>query len=207
MSMLKNVAWVEKLHRLFECTLISFKCQSIRSKVHCTNKTLHNESLKKRYSSLGSVCNVREEYDTPQSLFTPWETFNVRIYQKNIFTIDYNVHLSTADLPYHSRSMSRSHSLIWNIGNRPRVLIVCTWLDLDWNQMLYDPPKIGWSLVAVSNFDDRSTNLSISSRNKFLNSCNLPVNSIRWIVFELHNISNWDFLNGISFVSCIWLFT
>ena len=34
------------MHRLCEYTLISFKCQSIRSKVHCTNKTLHNEWLK-----------------------------------------------------------------------------------------------------------------------------------------------------------------
>ena len=34
----------QKKHRLCEYTLISFKCQSIRSKVHCTNKTLHNES-------------------------------------------------------------------------------------------------------------------------------------------------------------------
>ena len=53
MSMLKNVAWVEKLHRLCEYTLISFKCQSIRSKVHCTNKTLHNESLKNVTVHLG----------------------------------------------------------------------------------------------------------------------------------------------------------
>ena len=53
MSMLKNVAWVEKLHRSCEYTSISFKCQSIRSKVHCTNKTLHNESQKNVTVHLG----------------------------------------------------------------------------------------------------------------------------------------------------------
>ena len=41
------------MHRLCEYTLISFKCQSIRSKVHCTNKTLHNESLKNVTVQLG----------------------------------------------------------------------------------------------------------------------------------------------------------
>ena len=41
------------MHRLCEYTLISFKCQSIRSKVHCTNKTLHNESLKNVTVHLG----------------------------------------------------------------------------------------------------------------------------------------------------------
>ena len=41
------------MHRLSEYTLISFKCQSIRSKVHCTNKTLHNESLKNVTVQLG----------------------------------------------------------------------------------------------------------------------------------------------------------
>ena len=44
---------LEKLHRLCEYTLISFKCQSIRSKVHGTNKTLHNESLKNVTVQLG----------------------------------------------------------------------------------------------------------------------------------------------------------
>ena len=44
---------MEKLHRLCEYTLITFKCQSIRSEVHSTNKTLHNESQKNVTVHLG----------------------------------------------------------------------------------------------------------------------------------------------------------
>lgn len=35
---------IEKLDRLCEYTLISFKNQSIRSKVQCTDETFHNNS-------------------------------------------------------------------------------------------------------------------------------------------------------------------
>ena len=43
-------------------TLIGLKCQSMRSKVQCTNKTLH-KSRKKREGSRESACSVYAECD------------------------------------------------------------------------------------------------------------------------------------------------
>ena len=77
MSMLKNVPWVEKMHRLCEYTLISFKCQSIRSKVHCTNKTLHNESLKNVTVQLG------RHVTCAKNMTTVLGSYKTLIFQRN----------------------------------------------------------------------------------------------------------------------------
>ena len=67
-------------------------CGEARSKVHCTNKALHNESQKKRDSSLGYACNVREEYDslyqkkemTGGKTFTPCVARTIIFQRKNL---------------------------------------------------------------------------------------------------------------------------
>ena len=101
------------MHRLCEYTLISFKCQSIRSKVHCTNKTLHNESLKNVTVHLGPRVTCAKNMTLPK-VYSRSEKLSMSGFIKKIYIYNrlYNVHLSTADLPYHSRSASKSHSLI-----------------------------------------------------------------------------------------------
>jgi len=100
------------MHRLCEYTLISFKCQSIRLKVHCTNKTLHNESLKNVTVHVGPCVTCAKNLTLPK-VYSHREKLSMSGFiKKNIYNRPYNVHLSTADLPYHSRSAPRSHSLI-----------------------------------------------------------------------------------------------
>ena len=75
------------MHRLCEFTLISFKCQSIRSEVQCTNKTLHNEPLKNMTVHVDLHVTCMKNLILPK-VYSGREKLSMSGFIQRIFTID-----------------------------------------------------------------------------------------------------------------------